>query len=177
MARKQDVLPDFGPAIERLRRLVMESGDHLLLGDGPPHPDAKLLELCADAAEARKAFEQADKERHGHYVVNGQFVYPWERTPDQERARVDADATEKRAKRKLVHGLREATKIRATTAAGIFAKALAIRSSETGAICLAKSLAEDLVGNPALRAALWANDSEPATVPAPNVVPLHGRRP
>lgn len=176
MARKREPLPDFGPAIERLRRLVAESGDRLLLADGPPHPDAKLLELCAEAAEARKAFEQAEEERRGHYVVNGHCVYPWERTTAQEHARLAADARMARARRKLGHGLREATKLRATTAAGIYAKAVAVRASLTGAAYLAQSLAEDLIGNPALRGALWAHDPEPATAPAPNVVALHGRR-
>ncbi|MGH7041581.1 MAG: hypothetical protein ACREFY_05560, partial [Acetobacteraceae bacterium] len=108
--------------------------------------------------------------------VNGEFVPYFRQTLGQKAAVADAAATEKQAKRKLVHGLREAAKIRATTAAGIFAKALAVRSSQTGATVLAQSLAEDLIGNPALRAALWAHDPEPASEPAPNVVPLHGRR-
>lgn len=40
--------PDFGAAITRLREIAANSADRLLLADGPPHPDAELLDLCAE---------------------------------------------------------------------------------------------------------------------------------
>ena len=46
-------------------------------------------------------------------------------------------------------------KLKATTAAGIYAKAAAVRASKTGAADLAMSLAQDLLDCPGLRAALW----------------------
>jgi hypothetical protein len=46
-------------------------------------------------------------------------------------------------------------KMKATTAAGIYAKAAVVRASKTGAADLAMSLAEDLLACPGLRAALW----------------------
>jgi hypothetical protein len=46
-------------------------------------------------------------------------------------------------------------KMKATAAAGIFAKAAVVRASKTGAADLAMSLAEDLLAAPGLRAALW----------------------
>ena len=49
----------------------------------------------------------------------------------------------------------KAKKIKATTAAGIYAKALIVRSSKSGAPLLAMSLADDLIECPGLRASLW----------------------
>jgi len=48
-----------------------------------------------------------------------------------------------------------AAKIKATTAAGIYAKAMAVRASKTGAANVAMSLAQDLLDAPGLRATLW----------------------
>jgi hypothetical protein len=48
-----------------------------------------------------------------------------------------------------------AKKIKATTPAGIYAKALLVRSSRTGATELAMSLAEDMIECKALRDTLW----------------------
>ena len=49
----------------------------------------------------------------------------------------------------------QAKKLKATTAAGIYAKALIVRSSRSGAMLLAMSLAEDLIACPGLRESLW----------------------
>jgi len=46
-------------------------------------------------------------------------------------------------------------KIPAQSPAGIYAKALLVQSSRTGAQCLARTLAEDLVACPSLRESLW----------------------
>lgn len=66
------------------------------------------------------------------------------------------------ATRAFSHLLRRAAKIAATTAAGIYAKALAVRSSHTGAATLAMSLANDLIACPGLRASLWPAEAEVA---------------
>ena len=47
------------------------------------------------------------------------------------------------------------TRLKAQTAAGIYAKAAVVKASKTGAACLARSLAEDLLACPGLREALW----------------------
>ncbi len=157
-------IPDLAAAIARLRQIAAEAGDHLLLGDGPPHPDAKLLDLCAEAAAAHKEQQAAGKAWEGK-----PFFWPH----DPARAEYDAKCeAEKRAERNYASLLREAGKLPAATAQGIYAKALAVRASKTGAATLAHSLAEDLIANPALRMALWAADPEAAPVPAGNVVPL-----
>jgi hypothetical protein len=49
----------------------------------------------------------------------------------------------------------KAKKLKATTAAGIYGKALIVRSSRSGAMLLAMSLAEDMIAWPGLRESLW----------------------
>jgi hypothetical protein len=147
-----------------MRQIAAEAGDHLLLGDGPPRPDAQLLELCAEIAAAREMQKQAEGAWGGK-----PFPYPGE----ADRPAYDAHLRAvKVADRNYTYLLRAAGKLRATTGAGIYAKALAIRASKTGAAVLAISLAEDLIGNPALRAALWAAAPEPTPAPTENVVSL-----
>jgi hypothetical protein len=60
--------------------------------------------------------------------------------------------------------LLRAGKMRAATAAGVYGKALLVRSSRTGTQVLAKSLAEDLMAMPGLRASLWpaGTDGDPS---------------
>jgi hypothetical protein len=65
------------------------------------------------------------------------------------------------AGRKAADILREIRKVRATTAAGIYAKAPVVRASRTGANVLAMSLAEDLVDCAELRQSLWPADAAP----------------
>ena len=74
---------------------------------------------------------------------------------ERDRIWVDHDSAIMKAK-PLMNRIR---KIRAQTAAGIFAKALVVRSSRTAAPVLAMSLAEDLIANNALRASLWPAES------------------
>jgi hypothetical protein len=57
--------------------------------------------------------------------------------------------------KKAVPLLSAIRKLRAKTAAGIYAKALVCRCSRTGAPFLAMSLAEDLIACPGLRVSLW----------------------
>ena len=153
---------DFGPAIARFRELAADSGDRLLLGDGPPNPDARLLDLCAEALHHLRSAEKAYASRTwprscGH-----------ERSPQEEREA-------RREDEQLMHlyndGIARAkpplvliAKEKAATAAGVYAKALLVRASKTGAASLAMSLAEDLVNSPALRAAIWpVMENEAAT--------------
>jgi hypothetical protein len=59
----------------------------------------------------------------------------------------------------LINGL---AKLRAITAAGIYAKALVVQASATGAAGLAKSMAEDFIANKELRASIWPAGREDA---------------
>jgi hypothetical protein len=166
MARKPD-LSRFQPAIGRLRAIAAESGDHLLLGDGAPHPDAKLLDLCAEIAQQRKVGEATLRAQIDSHLS------PWK---SDERAELAALQEKCRLEHRTLGGLlRRAGSIPATTAAGIYAKALAVRASKSGAALLGVSLAEDLLDNPALRASLWGAEPEPAPEPADNVVQLAPR--
>ncbi len=44
--------PELGPVMARMREIAAQSGDTLLLANGPPHADFELLDLCADADDA-----------------------------------------------------------------------------------------------------------------------------
>src|ERR1700722_19013561 len=62
MAKNPRPLPlggELQPTIERLRAIAADAGDRLLLADGPPNPDAALLDLCADIAQQRKVADAA----------------------------------------------------------------------------------------------------------------------
>lgn len=152
-AKPSSSTPDLGPAIARLREIAANSADRLLLADGPPHPDAALLDLCAEIAYRRKIAEQARQNWHEGFIPKykrGAVEEAQQKALDQ--ARDDADHA-------FSHLLRKAAKMPATTAAGIYAKALAVRSSKTGAATLAMSLANDLIACPGLRMSLWPADS------------------
>lgn len=159
--------PNLQPAIDRLKVIAGQSGDHLLLGDGTPHPDAGLLDLCVEIARLRGVAEAA-----------------WRRFADtpvgwSKEQRVERDtlrAQERVASRALSCLLRRAGSLAATTPAGIYAKAIAVRTSKTGAALLGVSLAEDLIDNPALRASLWSAAQEVAPELPANVVSLIPRR-
>jgi hypothetical protein len=144
-----------GDAIDRIRQLATEATDHLILADGPPHPDYKLLEICAEIGERRKealaASEAKDRGWKMAYCATPQEIV------NNKALSAASDA----ADRAFSHLLRAAAKIRATTSAGIYAKAIAIRASKTGAAGLAMSLADDLITCPGLRASLWPAEVQP----------------
>lgn len=144
--------PDLGPAIARMRAIAAEAGNHLLLGDGPAHPDAALLDLCADIAHQRKVAEDT----YRTYLDGFKPLYL--RTPADQATHDARQQEHDKASRSFALLLRRASKLRATTAAGIFAKAIVVRSSQTGASKLAMSLAEDLITCPGLRTSLWPAD-------------------
>ncbi|MDA8249548.1 MAG: hypothetical protein M0Z28_10245 [Rhodospirillales bacterium] len=158
------------PAIARLRQIAAEAGNHLLLGDGPPHPDAALLDLCGEALHHLRAAETAYQARPWH---TRRLEEPW--TDADRRRDKDLMAEYGRHNGQAAKLLRRAKKLRAVTAAGIYSKALCVAASRTGAAELAMTLAADLIGNPALRASLWAADPDPAPAPAGNVVALGAR--
>lgn len=125
-------LYNIAPAVERLKQIAAEAGDHLLLGDGPVHPDAKLLDLCADIVHERKRLEMARTE--GSY---------WDL---------------RAAHRRLTKLAIAAGKVPARTPAGIYGKATAVQAARYAAR-LGQSLAEDLLANRPLRALLWSHDA------------------
>jgi hypothetical protein len=134
--------PDLSAALEQMRRIACEAGDHLLLGDGPPNPDHALLDLCAEAIRLKRASETA--------------LAAWRATMSvgnpEYRSALEVHRAAGRAFKKALH---HAKKYPAQTSAGIYAKAALVRSSQTGAGVLAMSLADDLLSMPGLRASLW----------------------
>jgi hypothetical protein len=142
-------IPDFRATIAGLRAIVAASGNARLT-EGPVNPDDRLLELCADAlfhlSHAQKSYDARDR--------------AWLYLQGQEREA--AIARDDRLFEEFNEGervgkptLNSITKIKATTAAGIYAKAAVVRASKTGAACLARSLATDLLDCPGLRAGIW----------------------
>jgi hypothetical protein len=147
-------LPDMLPAIARFRDIAAQSGDALLT-EGAVSPDHKLLDLCATALHHLVAAERARDARDKWWIsLEGQ-------------ARKDALAEDGRLIAEMLERSRQAkpylpniTKLKATTAAGIYAKAMVVRASKTGAAGLAMSLAQDLLDCPGLRSSLWPAEME-----------------
>jgi hypothetical protein len=142
------------PAIDRLKAMAAQAGDALLT-EGPVHPDAVLLDLCADIAHARKVAEAASERRHN--CPPAAWIC---KTASAVNEMVEAKMAAEKADKNYSAMLRAAGKIKATTAAGIYAKAIAVRSSQTGARLLATSMAEDLLACPGLRASLWPSQED-----------------
>jgi hypothetical protein len=127
----------------RMKQIAAASGDHLFLSDGPVNPDWELLDLCADALHYAKARERA-------WDVRRNTPHDWSATgPDPMAEEI------KRIGREVTNRLRRVGKIRATTPAGIYAKAMLVRFGTETAAVLAISLAEDLLDCEALRLTLW----------------------
>ena len=144
-----------GGVMVQLKAVAAASGDSLLLADGPPQPDWRLLDLCGDALHYSKAANAAYGARDRGPDVK------W---TDAHRRRDAALMAEYNLNtNECAKLLRLAKKIKATTPAGIYAKALLVRCSKTGATELAMSLANDLVDCKALRATLYADVQEYAT--------------
>lgn len=153
----RDVVPPGGvtmaDTVARMRQIASEAQDHLLLADGPPHPDGKLLEVCAEALALLSGAERAREQRPMGRVSMDKWtaaMHAFDRQMMEEAAALDYRASP---------WLRRAAKVPATTAAGIFAKALVVRASATGAAALARTLAADLVDCRGLRGSLWPADS------------------
>ena len=149
-----NVVPLFGDVrmtavAARMKQIAATSADSLLLANGPPVVDWELLDLCGDALHFANAEQRSCAIAHA--------------MPRAGRSMTDAEYNAFRDKcregyahrNKVVQILRRAKKIKATTAAGIYAKALLVRCSKTGAAGMAMSLAEDLVECKGLRETLW----------------------
>ncbi len=141
--------PDFTAAITRLREIANQSHDNALT-EGPVNADRLLLDLCAEITHGLKVRNTAWERRRNlpPAVFTG-------KTREEAAAIDDARRVSDRADKNYSAMLRAAAKIKATTAAGIYAKAMAVRASTTGAANLAMSLAEDPLAAPGLRASLW----------------------
>ena len=142
--------PDFTAAMKRLREIATQSHDNALT-EGPVNADRLLLDLCADALHSLKHAEKANAARdwaHLGAATAAEKAAGWAR---HEALFADYRTGIASAKPKLIR----IRKMKATTAAGIYAKAAVVRASKTGAADLAMSLAEDLLAAPGLRAALW----------------------
>lgn len=152
--------PDFSATMTRMRELAAQSGDALLLANGPVQPDAALLDLCAEALHLHRAAAAAETAFCEHRDSTFARCRQW---TDAECAESDALAAEwSRAEKRMAPVLNRAKKIQATTPAGIYAKAQVVALSKTGALKLAMSLAADLLASPAIRAAIWPAHVEAA---------------
>ncbi len=157
MARKPLPPTEAASAMARFRQLATDARD-LLLADGPPHPDAGLLDLCAsylDLGAAADAIDREARKQRGPHMDNPQFA----------AAMGQRDA--KRAAAKLI--LCRLGKTPATTAAGVYAKATIVvtRRGYLTAPGFMLSLAADLVNAPGLRAVLWPAQVETEQPPSP----------
>jgi hypothetical protein len=154
MNRKSPLAPNLYAAVDRLKVMAAGAGDALFT-EGPVNPDHKLLELCAEIGYRRKLADAAHERWRAAPAV------PWMcKTPEQTREFTEANFENEREGKNYSSLLKQASKLRATTAAGIYAKAIAVRASRTGAQLLAMSLAEDLLACPGLRASLWPAGEE-----------------
>jgi hypothetical protein len=146
--RDAPIGPHLPSTIARLREIAELSGDHLVT-EGPVHPDHQLLDLCAAALDLVQQAEDAS-------------VQYRQQAPRLFDAWTEADVAANRAARDRQKALnvaatqfiRRAHKLKATTPAGVYAKALLVRASITGARVLGRSLAEDLIACDGLRESL-----------------------
>jgi hypothetical protein len=130
-------------AVAQLRKVAAIAARTGNAPASPPHPDADLLQLCATILDMRAEYDAIDREARkmpGPYRGNPNF--------DAELDKRD------RVKRACMAPMARVGKVAATTAAGVYAKAMVLRASH-GAPQLALSIAEDLVSCPGLRSALW----------------------
>jgi hypothetical protein len=140
------------PTIDRLRAIATASYDTLLLAEGPPQADYALLDLCSETLHAIKKANEAHATHSKVHAYSGgtRPATDWKPAFD---AWQDAD-------REATRLLRRVSKIPATTAAGLYAKALVCRSSASGSAALAHSLADDFIACEGLRASLWPAESQ-----------------
>lgn len=143
------------PTIDRLKAIAADAGDRLLLADGPVHPDAALLELCGEALHVRRRAEELLRQWH---ALPASFGNP-PATEAEKRQRAELDAEHRKCAARVTQLLNKTQKIRSTTPAGIYAKALLVRASRDGAAALAMSLAEELIDCRALRESIWLAES------------------
>lgn len=139
--------PDLQPAIERLRELARSAAGSGKVPEAPQHPDAELLELCATVLNPRAEAASIDREARRSMGRNATRDNP---------AFVAEMEKRNEAMRKLRSPMARVCRFSAKTPSGLYSKALVLRASYGGAVQLTLSLVDDLLRNPALRAALWA---------------------
>ena len=112
-----------------------------------PHPDAELLDLAGQFIFANKG---ADRLREFWRDLNFR-IGTGLAVADGAARHTEAMQAWDSQRRAASHIARRAAALPATTPAGLIAKAQICRASATGCAKLAKSLANDLLGNPDLR--------------------------
>ena len=119
----------------------------------PPCPDADLLDCCEGILTLLSKATEIDRGIEGlfHDLDRGHPNFSL-RAAEIERSR---DALRRPLESRAKAGMRRACRLPIRTGAGIFAVASVIRASKTGAPLLGRHLAEALIDNPALRAAVW----------------------
>ena len=152
--RAQPLGDELVPTITRLREIATASYDTLLLAEGPPHPDYELLDLCSETLRAIKFAKEAHDMHSALLRPGGASDLPGARDQGFDRWQ--------QADREATRLLRRVAKLKATTAPGLYAKALVCRSAAGGSAVLAHSLADDFIACEGLRASLWpAGRAEP----------------
>ncbi len=142
--------PDFSGAMAQLKHIALTSADNALT-EGPVNPDRLLLDLCAEALHALVHAERAWRTGHEVFAQDANRLRPvWEGHYKEGKSGIKAAKP----------AMARIRKMKATTAAGIYAKAAVVRASKTGAADLAMSLAQDLLDCPGLRSALWPASEE-----------------
>jgi hypothetical protein len=131
--------------MSRLRAIAATSADNALT-EGPVNADRLLLDLCAETLHALVHAERTYRSRDCSHLGSS-----------NDQALLDEYWDGTRNAKPLMGRIR---KMKATTAAGIYAKAAVVRASKTGAADLAMSLAQDLLDCPGLRASLWPAGEE-----------------
>jgi hypothetical protein len=144
MSDVRDEHPNFADTLEQLRAVADGRGSAPEKTE--QHPDAELLravarylDLCAEASSIQREARQHPS--------------PYVGTPAFDAARFQWKEKEREAQCIL----NRLGKMRAVTAAGVFAKATIV-VTQRGAMSAPKfmlSLATDLVSNPTLRSSLW----------------------
>jgi len=151
-AHLQTPKPNFATAITQLRHIALTSADNALT-EGPVNADWQLLDLCAEALHSLVHAERAYASRDWIGMdTTGMTKAEIAAHRAKDTERFDEYESGIKSAKPMMGRIR---KLKATTAAGIYAKAAVVRASKTGAADLAMSLAQDLLDCPGLRASLW----------------------
>jgi hypothetical protein len=144
--RELSAVPDLASTLAALREIADLSGDNLVM-QGPVHRDFRLIGLVAEVLSlARQYNAMQDMRREARSSGAARS--------DDRRAAYDAMGDSVIAHhRRIITLTRAAAKITATTAAGIYAKAL-LTTVAPSAAGFATSLATDLISCPGLRESL-----------------------